>query len=79
MNHIMEICVSTPEELKEAMSLSKYCFWRKSVISIHYNYGVEKLDVRFEKSIAILVIVFLARSLKNIQLIYLQNWERGIM
>ncbi len=43
MNHIVEICVSTPEELKEAMSLSKYCFWRKSVISIHYNYGVEKI------------------------------------
>ena len=79
MNHIVEICVSTPEELKKAMSLSKYCFWRKSVISIQYNYGVKKLDVRFEKSIAILVIVLLARSLKNIQLIYLQNWERGIM
>lgn len=43
MNHIVEICVSTPEELKEAMSLSKYCFWRKSVISIQYNYGVEKI------------------------------------
>ena len=43
MNHIVEICVSTPEELKKAMSLSKYCFWRKSVISIQYNYGVEKI------------------------------------
>lgn len=43
MNHIAEICVSTPEELKEAMCLSKYCFWRKSVISIPYNYGTERI------------------------------------
>lgn len=62
MNHIVEICVSTPEELKEAMSLSKYCFWRKSVISIHYNYGVEKIrrEIReidralLEKSLAVI-------------------------
>ena len=63
--------------IKRSDEFIQILFWRKSVISIHYNYGVEKLDVRFEKSIAILVIVFLARSLKNIQLIYLQNWEKG--